>query len=438
MDIRGTIFRPEDEGYADERAGFQRARGHEAALIVGAAEAENVRAAVAFAGTRGLPVAVQATGHGLAAPLAGGVLITTNRMTGVRVDPGTRTAWIEAGTQWRVVIEEAARHGLAPLSGSAPDVGAVGYTVGGGLGLLARRYGYAADHVTAIEVVTADGRLREVTADREPDLFWAIRGGRDNFGVVTGMRVALVPVDRLYGGGLYFAGELAPDVLAGYRAWTAELPEELTSSVGLIPYPDLPMLPDPLRGRHVVHVRIAYTGPAEEGERLVAPLRALGPRLMDRLRELPFTEAGTIYNDPTTPHPYQGDAALLSEWDGQAVGKVLGMVGPGSADPAVFEVRHLGGALGRPPAVPNAVGHRDANYLLRVISVGDGDVVAAHRRVFDAVRPWTLGRALGFTYRAIGPDEVREGYDPDAYRRLAELKGRYDPDNLFRANHNLS
>ena len=119
---------------------------------------------------------------------------------------------------------------VARFSGSAPDVGAVGYTVGGGLGLLARRYGYAADHVSAIEVVTPDGQLREVTADREPDLFWAIRGGRDNFGIVTGLQVALVPVDRLYGGGLYFAGELAPDVLAGYRAWTADLPEELTSS----------------------------------------------------------------------------------------------------------------------------------------------------------------------------------------------------------------
>jgi FAD/FMN-containing dehydrogenase len=421
------IYRPGDDGYAEERAGFQRAREHEAAFVVAATEAEDVRAAVEFAASRGLPVGVQATGHGLANPLAGGVLVSTKRMAGVRIDPGTGTAWIGAGTRWQAVIDEAARYGLAPLSGSAPDVGAVGYTVGGGLGLLARQYGYAADHVSSVELVTADGRLREVAADREPDLFWAVRGGRDNFGIVTRLATKLVPVDRLYGGGLYFAGELAPDVLAGYRAWTADLPEELTSSVGVIPYPDLPMLPEPLRGRRAVHIRVAYTGPAAEGERLVAPLRALGPRLMDTLGELPYRDAGKIYNDPTMPHGYHGDNALLSEWDEKAVGTVLDL-----AESAVFEVRHLGGALARPPAVPNAVGHRDAGYLLRVISM-DGELDA-----FDAVRPWTLGRALGFTYRVTGPADVREGYDPADYRRLRELKGRYDPDNLFRANHTIS
>jgi FAD binding domain/Berberine and berberine like len=440
--LDGPLLRPGDDGYDQERAGFQTALEHRPALIVGAAGAEDVRLAVELAAARDLPVAVQATGHGLSVPCEGGVLISTRRMAAVRVDAAARTAWVEAGATSAQVIQAAARHGLAPLSGSAPDVGAVSYTLGGGMGLLGRRYGYAADHVHAVDVVTADARLRHVTASSDPDLFWALRGGRDNFGVVTGMETELLPVARLYGGGLYFAAEHAAGALETWREWTATVPEELTSSVGLIPYPDVPMLPEPLRGRWVAHLRVVYLGDPADGERLVAPLRAVGPRLIDRLGELPYTESGSIHNDPTFPESYYGTNVLLSSFD--AVPRIaLELVGADAPVPCVVELRHLGGALARPPAVPSAVGHRDAQAMARVLTpLGGADidtVKGVHGRFYEALRPWTTGRALSFIYgQAATVEQVREAYDPDDYRRLGELKGVYDPGNLFRCNHNIA
>lgn len=432
MNVQGPVLRPGDDGYDTERAGFQTAWRHRPDVIVGATGAEDVRAAVAYAAEKGLPVSVQVTGHGLAAPFDGGVLISTRRMTGVEVDAASRTAWIEAGVRWDQVVREAASYGLAPLNGSAPHTGAVAYTLGGGLGLLARRYGHAVDQVHAIEAVTADGRLRHVTAETDPDLFWALRGGRDNFGVATRLRIGLVPVTRLYGGGLFFPASAT--VLRAFAEWTVDLPETTTASVGLIPYPDLPMLPEPLRGRHVAHIRVAHLGDAASGERLVAPLRAIGPRLMDTLADMPYPETGSIYNDPPEPHAYAGTNLLLTGVG--ALDEVFALAGPDAPVPCVVDLRHLGGALSRTPEVPSAVGHRSAAYLLRVLSplegLDRGEVDAAHERVFDAVRAWsTGGRCLNFLYGV--PSQVRDAYEPATWRRLTELKAAYDPGNVLRA-----
>ncbi|MFB9907577.1 FAD-binding oxidoreductase [Allokutzneria oryzae] len=428
---------PDHARYDAERSGFQTAFDHRPAVIVAATGAEDVRAAVGLARARGLPVAVQATGHGRAGAADDFVLINTRGMTGVRVDAEHRTAWVEAGAQWHHVITAAAPHGLAPLSGSAPEVGAVGYTLGGGIGLLARQYGYAADHVRAIEVVTSDARLRHVTEDSDPDLFWALRGGRDNFGVVTGIEIDLVPVATFYGGGLHFDVERVPDVVSGYLAWSTTVPEEVTSSIGLIVMPDLPMVPEPLRGRYVAHIRIAYTG--DDGDRLVAPLRALGPRLIDRLGEMPFTEAGSIYNDPTRPHGYVGDNAMLTELDESALREVLDLTGPQSPVMSIVDIRHLGGALSREPEAPNAVGHRAAQYILRVLSPLDNadasTVHSLHTKAFDAVRAWTLGRSPNFVYGK--GNSVSESYEPQDLKRLEHLKALYDRENLFRVNQNI-
>jgi FAD binding domain len=336
--VRGRVLRPGDDGWDQERAGFQRALQHRPAAIVGAAGPEDLRLAVEFAAAHGLPVAVQATGHGLAHACAGGVLITTGRMAAVRVDARAHTAWVEAGATSEQVVQAAAPNGLAPLSGSAPHVGAVSYTLGGGLGLLARRYGYASDHVRAVDVVTAEAKLRRVTASSDPDLFWALRGGRDNFGVATGMEIDLLPVARLYGGGLYFAAEHAASALETWRRWTATVPEELTSSVALIPYPDVPGLPEPLRGRWVAHVRVVYLGDPADGERLVAPLRAAGPRLIDRLGEMPYTESGSIHNDPTFPDSYVGSNVLLDGLDASLPRTVVDLVGADAPVPCVVEL----------------------------------------------------------------------------------------------------
>lgn len=281
-----------DPGYDDARAGFQLAVHRQPDDVVVATEADGVRAAVRSAADRNLPVAVEATGHGRSVATDRGVLIATRELTGVTVDPASGTARVLAGTRWRDVVDAAHKHDLAPLSGTSPDVGAVGYTLGGGLPLVGRRYGYAADHVLGVDVVTADGELRHASPDSEPELFWALRGGRGNFGAVTAMEIALFPLSRLYGGVLSFTGEHVQAAVHANLEWTRDLPEEMSSSLGLIVLPDVSGVPEPLRGRFTAHVRIAYTGAADAGERLVAPLRAVGPRAVDTLAEIPTRSPG--------------------------------------------------------------------------------------------------------------------------------------------------
>lgn len=432
---------PGEEAYDEERSGFQTACRHRPDLIVRARGEGDVRAAVEYAGAHGLPVAVQATGHGLTSPARGGVLVSTRRMGGVRVDAGARSAWIGAGVRWGEVVREAARFGLAPLSGSGPGVGAVSYTLNGGIGLLARQYGYAADHVRGIDVVTADARLRHVTPDRDGDLFWAMRGGGGGFGVVTGMEIELMPVERFYGGRLVFGGEHAEDVLECWRAWTARIPEELTSSVTVLAYPDLPVLPDHLRGRYVAQVQVAYNGTEGEGERLTEPLRAAGPRLSEELRMMPYADSASVYEEPDRPHAYHGTNVLLGERlpDRAALRGVLRLTGPDAPGMTVLALRHMGGALAREPSVPNAVGNRDAGHLMAVLSVtedADPAVLGAlHEEVFGTVAPWTVGSNLNFRYgravRAV-PGAARAVRDPEGHRRLAGIKALADPGDLFR------
>ncbi|MFF8787433.1 FAD-binding oxidoreductase [Streptomyces sp. NPDC015125] len=455
---RGPVLVPGDDGYDAERSGFQRAYRHRPAVLVGAECAGDVVAAVRFARAQGLPVAVQATGHGLSAATDGGLLISTRRMSGVRVDAAAGTARVEAGAVWGQVVEAATPYGLAPLNGSSPGVGVISYTLGGGVGVLARTYGFAADQVRSVDLVTADARLRHVTADTDPELFRALLGGGHGLGVVTAMEFGLMPVARLYGGQLMFGGEQIEAVLTAYLDWTATVPEELTSSLALIDYPDLPQLPESLRGRYLAHIRIAYTGSAAEGERLVAPLRAVGPRVSDDLREMPYAESHTIHRDPSDPHAYDGDNALLSGLDAAALHRVAGLTGPDAPTMCVVQLNHLGGAMATRGASAGAVGHRDARYALRLLSglavpAGDGagsdgpgsdeadaalaTVRALHAETLAAVAPWRLGRSVNFLFGGHGgrPDAeevARSVHDSGEHRRLARLKDRHDPENVFR------
>ncbi|MEU9487327.1 FAD-binding protein [Streptomyces decoyicus] len=477
---RGPVLVPGDDGYDTERSGFQRAYRHRPDVIVGAECAGDVVAAVGFARAQGLPVAVQATGHGLSAATDGGLLISTRRMAGVRVDAAARTARVEAGVVWGQVVEAAAPYGLAPLNGSSPGVGVISYTLGGGVGVLARTYGFAADRVRSVDLVTADARQLHVTADSDPELFRALLGGGHGLGVVTAMEFGLVPVARLYGGQLVFGGERIDAALAAYPDWTATVPDELTSSLALIAYPDLPHLPEPLRGRYLAQIRIAYTGSAEEGERLVAPLRAVGPRVSDELREMPYADSHTIHRDPSDPHAYDGDNALLSGLDAAALHRVAALTGPDAPVMCVVQLNHLGGAMakrGGPGEVAGSVGHRDARFALRLLSplpgaeagddlgarMGDGlgadapdadgpgsggassegpgaalaTVRALHADALAAVAPWRIGRSVNFLFGSHGerPDAAgvaRSVHDADEHRRLAGLKAQHDPDNVFR------
>ncbi|WP_149179199.1 FAD-binding oxidoreductase [Streptomyces sp. TRM49041] len=440
--VRGAVLLPGDDGFDARCAGFQTAYRHKPSVLLRPAGPDDVVAAVDHAARHTLPVAVQATGHGLSAALDGGVLVDTGTLKGVTVDAPARTARVAAGTRFGDVVDAAARYGLAPLNGSSPGVGAVGYVLGGGLGLLGREFGYAADHVRAVELVTPDARARRVTAASDPELFWALRGAGANFGAVTALEIALVPVSRIYGGELVFDLDRTPGLLELYLRWTETLPEELTSSVSLVAYPDLPVFPAYLRGRYAGHVRVAYTGDCRTGERLAAPLRSAGPLLSDTLAEMPYTECGSIYDDPPVPHAYLGDNVLVRAVGPAQAATVTELAGPGAPVPCVVDVRHLGGALGRPPEVPNAVGHRDARYLLRVLTplmgVTPDEARAAQRRVLDTVACHSVGgRCQNLVYGESVPGPADDFWEPADHRRLAELKARVDPANLFRCNRNI-
>jgi hypothetical protein len=422
-----------NDGFDDARGGIQTGFRHEPALVAVVRSAKDVQDAVAYAAAEGLPVAVQATGHGLQVPLDGGVLISTRGLTGVTVDAAARTAYVRAGSRWQEVADAAAPHGLAPPSGSAPGVGAIGYTVGGGVGLLARTVGYASDSVRAFDLVTADGRLRHVT---DGDLFWALRGGRDAVGVVTGMELALQPYGTIYGGGLYFDAEFAPGLFERYREWTEDLPDRLTTSIAMLSLPPVDALPEPIRGRHVVHVRFAYAGPAADGEALAAPWHDAGPVLLGGLRELLYAQSGSIYSEPDFPHGYHGSNAMLSGLTELGLRRVVQLSGPNSRVPLVAELRQLGGAL---RTGGGAVPYREAAYVLRMIAAGEGElpldeIRPALAEIFDVVADETLGRSLGFLYGISTPTEhAAEVWPAGTRRRLGAIKAEWDPANLFRA-----
>ena len=362
--------------------------------------------AVRLAVDHGFPVAVRATGHGPIPGVDRGLLVDTRAMSTVTVDPGRRTATVGAGTTWTSVLAACAPYGLAPLCGSAPDVGAVSYVLGGGLGVLGRRYGYAADRVRRIRLVTATGEPREVTPDSDPELFWAVRGGGGNFGVATELEIDLVPVAALYGGGLFFPGEAAADLLAAFGRCTADAPDELSLSIAFITFPDLDAVPPPLRGRFVGHLRVAHLGAPAEAEALIAPLRAVATPFVDTVRTLPVAEIGTIHADPVRPQPVSCGGAVLPRWDDAAIDVLLS--GIGATRPHMLEVRHLGGALARPADVPNAVGHRDALFNV-FTSAYPGpsfdDATTVQTDLYRRLRPWTGGRRCTTSRadRTVGP-----------------------------------
>ncbi|MGB2571823.1 FAD-binding protein [Micromonospora citrea] len=436
--VRGPVYLPRDDGFEPEIAAWNTSVVHRPAVVVGAVDAADVVATVRWAGRQGLHVAVHATGHGPLAAADGGVLISTRRMTGLRVDPEHRTVRLEAGVTWQPVIEAAARHGLAPLCGSSPLVGAVGFTLGGGLGVLSRAYGFAADHVRRLEVVTADGQLRTVDADHDPELFWALRGaGKARFGVVTAVELDLVPVSRLYGGGIYFPATAAADVLHAFRSWAPTLPEQASTSIALLRLPPLPHLPEPLRGQFVVHLRFAHLGDEAEGARLLAPMRSAGTALIDTVVEMPFTEMAAIHADPTDPMPTHEAGVVLRDLPAEAVDALLTVAGPDVDVPlAMVELRLLGGAMARPAAVPNAVSGREGAFSLFTtapLMPGLEQVVpAVVRDVIDAVQPYAAATALAnFHGAAAEPGTAYAAWGPVERARLARISGSYDPAGRF-------
>ncbi|GHE36486.1 FAD-linked oxidase [Streptosporangium violaceochromogenes] len=440
--VTGPVLSPGQSGFEEEISGFNLAVRHRPALVVAAADAADVAAAIRFAASRDLPVAVQSTGHGAVQAADGALFVNTSRLRDLHVDPSARTARIGAGCTWAEVIAAAAPYGLAPLSGSSTGVGVVGYTLGGGIGPISRAFGFAADHVREITVVTADGQTRVTDSLREPDLFWALRGGKGSLGVVTSLVVDLFPVASLYGGGLYYAAEDASAVLHAYRRWTGTLPETTGTSVAMLRLPPIPEIPEPLRGRFVVHLRFTHLGEDGEAESLLAPMRAAAKPIMDAVARMPFTAIHSVHSDPVTPMPAWDRGALLRELTEEAVEALLAVAGPAADVPlAVVELRQLGGALGREPERPNAVGGRDAAFSLLAIGAPVPELMetvipAVGQAVLDAVAPWaTGGTQLNFHGADLAPVSLSRAWPEATLRRLVAVKDLYDPKRMFRFGH---
>ncbi|NEM05782.1 FAD-binding oxidoreductase [Geodermatophilus normandii] len=442
--VHGPVYVAGEDGLAAEVAAWNLAVTHTPAVAVGATCAADVAAAVSFATAQGLPVAVQATGHGPVRNTDGALMITTRRMQGVSVDPVRRTARAEAGVKWQKVVAAAAEHGLAGLCGSSSDVGVVGYTLGGGLGSLGRRHGFAADAVVSVEMVTADGVLRTVCADTEPELFWAVRGGKGNFGVVTALEFELFPVPALVAGGLFFAGRDAAAVLHAYRTWAPTLPEEVSTSIAVLRLPPLEELPPPLRGQTVVHLRYVYAGedPAL-GTALVAPMESAGEVLLGGVGPMPPTALDAVHMDPPDPMPGWEKGVLLADLPAEAVDAFLAVAGPDVQVPLVMaEIRQMGGALARPARVPDAVPGRDAAWSVFVIGPMVPElaevVPAVGRGVLAAMEPWAASsRMVNFLGDVSGPDEVLAAWSPEAAERLLAVKRAVDPDDVFSTGYAL-
>jgi len=437
--LPGRVHLPGARGYTAACAGFDLAAIPAPGAAVSVTGEADVSTAVRFAARHGLPVAVRATGHGPIPGADGGLLIDTRAISAVTVDPARRTATIGAGATWAPVLRACAPLGLAPLCGSAPGVGAVSYTHGGGLGPLGRRYGYSADRVRRLRAVTADGERRKITAGTEPELFWAMRGGGGNFGVTTELEIELVPAAGLYGGGLYFPGQAADALLQAFGRCTAGAPDELTLSIAFITFPDLGPVPAPLRGLFAAHVRVAYLGDPAAAEALIAPLRAVAAPLLDTVRTLPITEIGSIHADPTLPMPVRCGSSILPSWDEAAIGVLLGHTG--AATPYMLELRHLGGALSRPPAGGNAVGHRGAQFSVFTSAYpGPGCAAAAAQAgLHRQLRPWSGGQMLyNFAADPAGrPADARLAFEEPIFGRLRAIKAACDPANAFRFNVNV-
>lgn len=444
--VTGSVLTPDDAGYADECHLYNLAHELAPAVVVVAIDAADVQAAVRFAGAHGMPVVAKTTGHQIVAPAHGGVLITTHRMTGVQVDAENRTARVEAGVVWQQVLDAATPHGLAPLNGSTPYVGVTGFTMGGGVSpFLGRLHGYAADHVISLDIVTADGQLRTVTADGDPELFWAVRGCKGNFGVVTALEFDLFPVSRLYGGAVYFPGEYLADVLHAWRTWVVGLPEETTASVAVQRLPPLPELPEPLRGANVVHLRFAHIGSIQDGERLLAPMRAVAPVLLDTVADTSYSQTGHIHNDPVDPMPYWDRTTSLLEFPAEAADAFVKVLGPDSGSPLVsVEIRYLAGAFDRAPVVPNAVSSRGVPFAVFGFGVGGPDQAELMRgslaQVVDALAPWATPHMVAnflSAEEATTPAGMADVFGDEMYQRLLVVKEQYDPTNMFRINHNV-
>jgi FAD/FMN-containing dehydrogenase len=435
--LTGDLHLPGSDGYVLLGTPWNVAVPSRPIAVAEVADAEDVATTIRWAREHGVPVAVRATGHGAASELDGTLLVHTGRLDELTVASDGR-ARAGAGVRWTRVLEEAGPLGFAPLAGSAPGVGVVGFLTGGGIGPLARTFGVSSDRVHAFEVVTGDGVHRRASADAEQELFWGLRGGKGALGVVTAVELDLVALPTFLGGALFFDGADAERVVRTWAAWCADLPPEATTSLAILRAPAMPGVPEPIAGRTTVTVRFAWTGDPAEGEAVLAPIRDVAPVVFGMVGVLPPAAMGVIHSDPVDPMPTAERAVLLSALPEDAVTALLAVAGPEADCPLiVVELRQLGGAVALGSREDGSLCARDTAFTLLGIGIGAGPAAqatrAAEAAIVRAMQPWDTGRQMPNFAPSLDPQQVRRVYDPDVLDRLAALVDRLDPDRVISA-----
>jgi FAD binding domain len=432
------VLEPHDDGYTEAIAGFDLGVACAPDVVVDALTTSDVARTVALIAERGEQLSILGSGHGRLTPIRGGTAISLRSFTQVEVDAPNQTARIGAGCAWDPVLAAATPHSLAPLCGSAPGVGVVGYLLGGGLGPLQSTFGFSSDYVRSFEVVTpADGAIT-VATDSHPGLFTAMRGGKGGFGVVTAVTIELLELTAVYGGGLYFAAIDAPALLHAYSEWAPNLPGTATTSLALLHLPNSDALPATIRGQHVAHVRFASTDTRDDAEAALATIRSVAAPLLDTIDVLPYARLGTIHGDPTAPMPVANGGITLSQLGGDTVAALLSAADLTGDQPlSSVEIRTLGPAARHPPQSADAVGGRSAAHLLNVYaapvpSLSDSARLAAARSVIDAVQRWRAPvNLVNFVGRANSDDAIMHSWTAEQNAQLNAVRAQHDPDGQF-------
>jgi len=438
--IRGRVVGPDEADYDTLRALMYGGLDRQPAAIVRVADADDVARAVHAARESGLELAVRGGGHSSAghSTTEGGIVIDTRDLATLEIDPAGRTAWAGAGLTAAAYTTATAEHGLATGFGDTGSVGITGLTLGGGIGYLVRKHGLTIDSLLAAEIVTADGARLDVDATSHPDLFWAIRGGGGNFGVVTRLQFRLHPVDRVAGGMLVLPA--TPDTVAGFIAEAEAAPDELSTIANVMNCPPLPFVAEEHHGTLVILAIVCHAGDLADGERVIARFRSLAEPLADLVRPMPYPE---IYppDDPDYHPTAVGRTMFVERVDRSTAELIVDRLAASDASLRVAQLRVLGGAMARVPTDATAFAHRSSRILVNVAAFYDGpdDLPRREAWVEDlaaALRQGDDGAYVNFLGDE-GEARIRAAYPHQTWQRLAAVKATYDPTNLFRLNQNI-
>ncbi len=439
--LKGTVIGPGDADYDDARAVFVGGIDRRPAAVVHAADAEDVSRVVTVARESGLELAVRSGGHSSVGHSAseGGIVLDLRNLRDLDIDVEGRTVWAGAGLTAAEYTEAVGAHGLATGFGDTGAVGIAGLTLGGGVGFLARKYGLTIDDLLAVEIVTADGQCRYVDAKSHPNLFWALRGGGGNFGVVTRFKFRLHPVDTIVGGMLFLPA--TPETIAGFIAEADAAPDELTTIANIMPAPPMPFLPEEHHGSLVIFALMCYTGDTEAGERALAPFRALADPLADRVRPMRYPD---LY-EPLDPdyHPKAvGRTMFINTVDQDTAQIIYDYLQATDAPMRVAQLRVLGGVVSRVPDDATAYAHRQSRIMVNLATFYETPQEKIARQLWLDQFAADLDQGDPGAYVNFltddGPDSVRAAYPQPTRQRLAAIKRRYDPTNLFRRNYNIA